>query len=205
MIQGKFLAKKGLWISEFRIESGLNCGGHAFATDGLLMGPILQEFKEKKTALTEELWSMCSTAWTTKEKPIPQSIFPIRVTVQGGIGTAAEDRFLIEQFGVDGTGWGSPFLLVPEATSVDDTTLRQLSDAQEEDYYLSEASPLGVPIHNFRPSSSQLQRMDRIAKNRSGSPCYKKFLAFNTEFTAEPICTASVSYTHLTLPTSDLV
>lgn len=196
-IQGKFLAKKGLWISEFRIESGLNCGGHAFATDGLLMGPILQEFKEKKTALTEELWSMCSTAWTTKEKPIPQSIFPIRVTVQGGIGTAAEDRFLIEQFGVDGTGWGSPFLLVPEATSVDDTTLRQLSDAQEEDYYLSEASPLGVPIHNFRPSSSQLQRMDRIAKNRSGSPCYKKFLAFNTEFTAEPICTASRQYQHL--------
>ncbi len=31
-IQAKFLAKKGLWVSEFRIESGLNCGGHAFAT-----------------------------------------------------------------------------------------------------------------------------------------------------------------------------
>src|SRR5690606_1425477 len=29
-IQAKFLAKKGLWVSEFRIESGLNCGGHAF-------------------------------------------------------------------------------------------------------------------------------------------------------------------------------
>src|SRR5690606_5648422 len=41
LIQGKFLAKKGLWVSEFRIESGLNCGGHAFATDGLLLGPIL--------------------------------------------------------------------------------------------------------------------------------------------------------------------
>ena len=45
LIQGKFLAKKGLWVSEFRIESGLNCGGHAFATDGYLMGPILEEFK----------------------------------------------------------------------------------------------------------------------------------------------------------------
>ncbi|MCH7827610.1 MAG: hypothetical protein IIC75_06525, partial [Bacteroidetes bacterium] len=28
IIQGKFFAKKGLWVSEYRIESGLNCGGH---------------------------------------------------------------------------------------------------------------------------------------------------------------------------------
>jgi cell fate (sporulation/competence/biofilm development) regulator YlbF (YheA/YmcA/DUF963 family) len=33
IIQGKFFAKKGLWVSEYRIESGLNCGGHAFASD----------------------------------------------------------------------------------------------------------------------------------------------------------------------------
>src|SRR3990170_3605415 len=39
IIQGKFLAKKGLWVSEYRVESGLNCGGHAFATDGFLLGP----------------------------------------------------------------------------------------------------------------------------------------------------------------------
>ena len=51
LIQGKFLAKKGLWVSEYRIESGLNCGGHAFATDGYLLGPILQEFKEKRIEL----------------------------------------------------------------------------------------------------------------------------------------------------------
>lgn len=37
LTQGKILAKKGIWVSEFRIESGLNCGGHAFATDGLLL------------------------------------------------------------------------------------------------------------------------------------------------------------------------
>jgi hypothetical protein len=48
LIQGKFLAKKGLWVSEFRIESGLNCGGHAFATDGFLIGPILEEFKTNR-------------------------------------------------------------------------------------------------------------------------------------------------------------
>jgi hypothetical protein len=38
LIQGKFFAKKGLWVSEYRIESGLNCGGHAFATEGILTG-----------------------------------------------------------------------------------------------------------------------------------------------------------------------
>jgi len=47
-IQGKFLAKKGLWVSEFRIESGLNCGGHAFPTQGFLLGPILEEFKTNR-------------------------------------------------------------------------------------------------------------------------------------------------------------
>ena len=51
MIQGNFLAKKGLWVSEYRIESGLNCGGHAFATDGFLLGPILEEFHQKKEQL----------------------------------------------------------------------------------------------------------------------------------------------------------
>src|SRR5690606_25117306 len=55
LIQGKFLAKKGLWISEFRIESGLNCGGHAFATDGYLLGPVLAEFREKREELKTTL------------------------------------------------------------------------------------------------------------------------------------------------------
>jgi hypothetical protein len=51
LIQGKFLAKKGLEVSEFRIESGLNCGGHAFASDGHLMPVLLQEFREKGGSL----------------------------------------------------------------------------------------------------------------------------------------------------------
>jgi hypothetical protein len=33
-IQGRFLAGKGLEVHEFRIESGLNCGGHAFPSNG---------------------------------------------------------------------------------------------------------------------------------------------------------------------------
>ncbi|HSV43819.1 MAG TPA: hypothetical protein VLJ10_04615, partial [Candidatus Bathyarchaeia archaeon] len=43
-IQGKIFAKKGIWISEYRVESGLNCGGHAFSSGGVMMGPILEEF-----------------------------------------------------------------------------------------------------------------------------------------------------------------
>ena len=66
LIQGKFLAKKGLWVSEFRIESGLNCGGHAFATDGSLMGPILAEFRDKKEELHATLFEILSRALETK-------------------------------------------------------------------------------------------------------------------------------------------
>ena len=58
LIQGKYLAKKGIWVSEFRIESGLNCGGHAFATDGYLLGPILEEFKSKKEELVAALHTL---------------------------------------------------------------------------------------------------------------------------------------------------
>ncbi|MBK9359101.1 MAG: hypothetical protein IPN08_17270 [Bacteroidales bacterium] len=58
LIQGKFLAKKGIWVSEYRIESGLNCGGHAFATQGFLMGPILEEFRKNRTHLIDESFDL---------------------------------------------------------------------------------------------------------------------------------------------------
>jgi hypothetical protein len=86
---------------------------------------------------------------------------------------------------------------VPEVTSVDERTLQQLATAKKQDYYLSHASPLGIPFHNFKPSTSEKQRNDRILRGRPGSPCYKKFLASNTEFTSEPICTASRQYQKL--------
>jgi hypothetical protein len=197
LIQGKFLAKKGLLVSEFRIESGLNCGGHAFPTEGLLLGPILEEFKNKRSELSLELLKMCNEALKAKGKSIYTSIPSLLVTVQGGIGTAAENKFLREYFKVDATGWGSPFLLVPEATNVDEETLHALASASPTDYYLSHASPLGIAFNNFRKSSSERQRLLRIQKKRPGSPCYKKFLAFNTEFTEEPICLASRQYQDL--------
>jgi hypothetical protein len=197
LIQGRFLAKKGLWVSEFRIESGLNCGGHAFATDGLLVGPILEEFKHTRETLKQTLWSGCQQALQEKGVHLlPENLKP-KITYQGGIGNAEENRFLMEYYELDGTGWGSPFLLVPEATSVDDDTLQRLINARKSDFYLSHASPLGIPFNNLRFSSGEEQRKARIAKNRPGSPCYKKFLAFNTEFSAKPICTASREYQNL--------
>ncbi|GAB1430309.1 hypothetical protein MASR2M18_11420 [Ignavibacteria bacterium] len=197
-IQGKFLAKKGLWVSEFRIESGLNCGGHAFATDGYLLGPALEEFKMKRESLADELFEICNNALRQKGKNIFEKCPESKVTVQGGIGTANENYFLLEYYRLDGTGWGSPFLLAPEVTNLDRDTLRDLATAQPEDYYLSYlSSPLGVPFNNFKKSSGEKDRLQRIEKNRPGSPCYNKHLTFNTEFTEKPICTASREYQNL--------
>ena len=202
LIQAKFLAKKGLWVSEFRIESGLNCGGHAFATEGLLLGPILEEFKQKRTELLYTVFDMYQSS--LKAKGLYVSAIPeMRVTVQGGIGTAEENSFLLEHFKLDGTGWGSPFLLVPEATNVDETTLDKLIIAEQSDFYISGSSPLGVPFNNFRGSSAELLRLERIKKGRPGSPCKKKYLVSNTEFTDKPICTASREYQSLKLKELD--
>lgn len=197
LVQGKIFAKKGIWVSEFRIESGLNCGGHAFATDGLLLGPILESFKENRQGMSTELFEMCNAALQQKGVTTFKKMPALRITVQGGIGTGEENAFLLDYFEVDSTGWGSPFLLVPEVTNVDTETLNQLATASKDDYYLSDASPLGVPFNNFRKASSEKQRLNRIEKNRPGSACYKKFLAFSTEFGGEPLCTASRKYQHL--------
>ncbi|MBC5994516.1 nitronate monooxygenase family protein [Pontibacter cellulosilyticus] len=194
MVQGKILAKKGIWVSEFRIESGLNCGGHAFATDGYLIGPILEEFKQNREALRLELYSLFSSALAAKNIHVPLHVPPQRLTVQGGIGTADEQDFLMEHYGADGTGWGTPFLLVPEATTVDEPTLQQLVAAKAEDLFLSPISPLGVPFNSLRNTSNELLKMERAEKGKPGSPCVKKHLVSSTEFTSEPICTASSRY-----------
>lgn len=197
LIQGKYLAKKGIWVSEFRIESGLNCGGHAFATEGYLLGPILEEFKTKKQELIDSLFEIYNKnlfqKLNRKFKYPPSIIF----SVQGGIGTHEEDELLHEYFEMESTGWGTPFLLVPEATTVDDDTLSLLCAAKKDDVELSRTSPLGVRFHYLKGTSAEKEKQDRIAKGRPGSPCTEKHLAFNTEFTKEPICTASRQYQKL--------
>ncbi|MFM8839896.1 MAG: hypothetical protein ACKOFB_02205 [bacterium] len=199
VVQGKILAKKGIWVSEFRIESGLNCGGHAFATDGLLCGPILQSFKENRHSMREELYALCNASLESAGRTTFPDLPMQRITYQGGIGTAHEQQFLMDFYELDGTGWGSPFLLVPEATNVDDLTLNALATAEPDDYYLSGASPLGIPFNHFRKSGSQKLRDDRVAAGKPGNPCVKKLLISNTEYTQEPICTSSIKYQRLKL------
>ncbi len=197
LIQAKYLAKKGIWVSEFRIESGLNCGGHAFATDGYLMGPILEEFKIKKEELTIAVFELYNPAIISKGRNGFSQPHPIKITAQGGIGTSEEDNFLHNYYGVESTGWGTPFLLVPEATTVDEATLNLLCRAKKEDVVLSNNSPLGVRFYYLKGTSADLEKQERIRKGKPGSPCTEKFLGFNTEFTKDPICTASYKYQKL--------
>lgn len=199
LIQGKLLAKKGVWVSEFRIESGLNCGGHAFASDGYLLGPVLEEFKNKRQDLAEAIFELYKTAISNKLGFNFTHHPDIKISVQGGIGTYEEDRFFHQYYQVSSTGWGTPFLLVPEATTVDPHTLGLLSAAKENDLILSNYSPLGVRFYHLNDSTADVEKQQRIASGKFGSPCTEKHLALNTEFTEEPICTASRRYQKLKL------
>jgi hypothetical protein len=196
MVQGRFLAKKGIEVREFRIESGLNCGGHAFASDGYLMGPILQEFLDNRARFPEMFEPMIAAYYKKQGREYPPSALgrDIPVTAQGGLGTHGEMRRFMEFYGIDATGWASPFLLVPEVTALDHATRQQLADAKEEDLYLSDASPLGVPFNNLRRSSSEQWSDKQIESGKPGSACPKGYLESNTEFTDTPICTASKNF-----------
>ncbi|UCH65696.1 MAG: hypothetical protein JSW63_00750 [Ignavibacterium sp.] len=198
-IQGKFLAKKGLWVSEYRIESGLNCGGHAFATDGYLLGPILAEFKDNREELTQSIHEILMNVLSSKNGSAPKKELPLKITAQGGVGTAEEHQFLIDHYKIDSVGWGTPFLLVPEVTNVDEQTRNQLAEAKEDDLYLSNISPLGIPFNSLKGNTKDLEKLALAAKGRPGSSCPKKYLTFNKEFTENNICTASRQYQHLKL------
>lgn len=194
MIQGNFLAKKGLWVSEYRIESGLNCGGHAFATEGLLLGTILEEFKNKKTELISSAFTLYQQALIAKNKITPSNPPLLKITVQGGVGTAQEHDFLLNHYKVNSVGWGSPFLLVPEATSVDKETIHMLATSTENDYYLSNISPLGVPFNTIKGMTNDFYKNQRIAHGKAGSSCPKKYLALSKEYQNEGTCSASKKY-----------
>jgi len=202
-IQGKYLAKKGIWVSEYRIESGLNCGGHAFATDGHLMGPILQEFKEKRELLIAETFDVLTAALKRKELPCPASPLPVKITAQGGVGTASEHNFLMDFYELDSIGWGSPFLLVPEAVSLDEPTRELLCRAKESDLYLSGISPLGVPFNSVRNNSKDIEKQALIDAGKPGSHCPKKYACIISEFGVDGICSASRQYQRLKIQELD--
>ncbi|NQT88213.1 hypothetical protein HQ560_15705 [bacterium] len=192
-VQGRFLAKLGLWVSEYRIESGLNCGGHAFATKGFLMGPILDEFRESRVEMFAKLRDICIAA--RRKAGRPESVPPEpRITAQGGISTPVENECLLKHYEVDGTGWGTPFLLVPEVVTIDDEHLEKLRVAGDDDIALTDASPLGVPFWNLLTSASEQTRLQRIAEGRPGVACRKSYVLNNTEVTDKPVCVASRTY-----------
>ncbi|WP_291859388.1 hypothetical protein [Marinilabilia sp.] len=194
MVQGKMLAKKGIWVSEFRIESGLNCGGHAFASQGNLIGPVLEEFKEKRKDLVNDQYHTFCEALSAKGMVCPKQPPLLRVSAQGGVGTNAEHNFLLNHYRLDAVGWGTPFLMVPEAVSIDSDTISKLGKAREEDLYLSDISPLGVPFNNLRGNTKDQEKEANIKANNPGSRCTKHYCSLNTEFSKRPICTASRQY-----------
>ena len=198
LIQGKFFAKHGLWVAEYRVESGLNCGGHAFAAKGQLIGPVLEEFKASRAKLSASLFEVYKKA-AAERGVTAETAPPIRITAQGGITTAQENRDLMEHYGLNGTGWGTPFLLVPEATNVDAVHLRLLARARERDVWLSNTSPMGVPFWVLRKSAAERRRKRQIRSGKPGSPCFKHYAEVNTEFTEKPICVASRAYQRLKL------
>jgi hypothetical protein len=192
-IQGMFLAKKGIWVSEYRVESGLNCGGHAFASDGFLFGPILNEFKQNKENLVNTVSEFVNKTLVSLNKTPFKTVPNLKITAQGGVCTSEEHNFLIEQYDIDSVGWGTPILLVPEASNVEDVTLDLLVKATEKDLYLSNTSPIGVPFNSLRTNTKDIERQQKIDAGKPGVNCTRKFLAYNMEY-GELICTASRNF-----------
>ena len=204
LVQAKLLAKRGLEVTEFRVESGLNCGGHAFPSRGKLLPWILKEFGEKWGQLKSSAASLvgdyyAKMGWSYPAFAPPEPL----LTVQGGIGTYGEARRLREGFGADRTGWGSPFLLVPEATNVDDGTRELLRRAKADDLYLSDISPLGIPFNTVRGTGSEIWTEEQWRRGTPGSPCGKGFAVASTEFSEIPLCPASRQYQGLKLAEID--
>src|SRR5699024_56893 len=99
-IQGRYLAKKGLEVFEYRIESGLNCGGHTFASDGYLLPSLLKEFKENRERLTSSVKPLIEKYYEKNGNGFSSDwqVTEPRLTVQGGIGVSGEADRLLNDF-----------------------------------------------------------------------------------------------------------
>ena len=216
LVQGRYLAKKGLEVYEYRIESGVNCGGHAFFESKKLLLDVVREFVEKRKELFETTCSMitkfadsCDAGdndATVSVQGILPPPSPARITAQGGL-CAPEDIAQVLLLGIDGVGVGTPFLLVPQATSVDKETRRLLASAKPEDVCISHASPLGIPFVNLQTSTAariceqKIQEYFAPESEKSGSlelkpgfPCRQHYLCQNIPGFDHPVCMASREY-----------
>ena len=223
LVQGRYLAKKGLEVYEYRIESGMNCGGHAFFESKKLLLDVVREFVEKRKELFETTRAIIAkfaqsvdasanaTAAPSAVSNAPvQGIVPptapARITAQGGLCTS-EDIEKIMSLGIDGVGVGTPFLLVPQATSMDKATRRMLAAATPEDVYISHASPLGIPFVNLRTSTAaELCRKkveeffapenekSGLPELKPGFPCRQHYLCQKISGFDHPVCRASREY-----------
>lgn len=212
LVQGRYLAKKGVEVYEYRIESGVNCGGHAFFESKKLLFDVVREFVEKREELFETTRAMIakfassSAAVNAPVQMIVPPPKPARITAQGGL-CAPEDIEKVMAFGIDGVGVGTPFLLVPQATSVDKETRRLLVAAKPEDVYISHASPLEIPFVNLRTSTAAELCQEKIREYfapqgeksgapelKPGFPCRQHYLCRAVPGFEHPVCMASREY-----------
>lgn len=212
LVQGRYLAKKGVEVYEYRIESGVNCGGHAFFESKKLLLDVVREFVEKREELFETTRAMIakfassSAAVNAPVQEIVPPPKPARITAQGGL-CAPEDIEKVMSFGIDGVGVGTPFLLVPQATSVDKETRRLLVAAKPEDVYISHASPLEIPFVNLRTSTAAELCQEKIREYfapqgeksgapelKPGFPCRQHYLCRAVPGFDHPVCMASREY-----------
>jgi len=163
----------------------------------------LAEFRDNRKELIQSVYEILAAALSRQNRSVPNTVLPLKITAQGGVGTAEEHQFLIDHYDLDSVGWGTPFLLVPEVTNVDENTRNQLMAAKEDDLYLSNISPLGVPFNSLRDNTKDVEKQVLIDKGRPGSSCPKKYLVSSKEYTEEAICSASRQFQHLKLKELD--